>query len=421
MPVFPLPVARAALYPRHDALLDLSFLSALDSRVTFTRSGAGATYFNASGVLTAAAANVVRLDTNPATLAPAGLLMEESRKNWITNSADETTGNTVSNVACLITTSSTVAPDGVGHYQLQAGTATTAAHYLAKSASISANTKNTFSFWCIPSGKQYVQCFLDDGSGSNGASVNIDTTAMAVVSGPTTFGTGATASCTVTPGPGSAMRIAFTVNPTSASGTVRAGILQCDVFNTAFGGTSVGNGTSGYLIWGAQLEPGAFATSYIPTSGSAVTRAADVATIPASLFPAGGTLALNFIMEGETGGAIVPRLFGDGVSTNHGVFLSVTGQLGAYDGGTVSTTANAVTVGALSKGCTTLPKAAGTASFVLNAGSAGTVALSTGFGAITSWQLMSDETGSNPANGWLQRLRYWPRVLDSQEMQAATT
>jgi hypothetical protein len=420
MPVFPLPVARAGLYPRHDALLDLSFLSALDSRVTFTRSGAGATYFNASGVLTAAAANVVRLDTNPSTLAPAGLLMEESRKNWITNSADETTGNTVSNVACLITTSSTVAPDGVGHYQLQAGTATTAAHYLAKSASISANTKNTFSFWCIPSGKQYVQCFLDDGSGSNGASVNIDTTAMAVVSGPTTFGTGATASCTVTPGPGPAMRIAFTVNPTSASGTVRAGILQCDVFNTAFGGTSVGNGTSGYLIWGAQLEPGAFATSHIPTSGSAVTRSADVATIPASLFPAGGTVALNFILAGEdTGG--VPRLFADAVSTSHGVVLSTTQQLGANDGGTITYTTGTATIGALSKGAVVLPKAAGTVKTVLNAGTAVTASLSTGFGAITSWQLMSDETGSNPANGWLQRLRYWPRVLDTQEMQAVTS
>ena len=44
------------------------------------------------------------------------------------------------------------------------------------------------------------------------------------------------------------------------------------------GTTYTGDGTSGVYIYGAQLEALPYATSYIPTSGSAVTRVKDVAT-----------------------------------------------------------------------------------------------------------------------------------------------
>jgi hypothetical protein len=71
---------------------------------------------------------------------------------------------------------------------------------------------------------------------------------------------------------------------------------------TAPNGVSVDSSaaTGSAIIYGAQLEAGAFATSYIPTIASTVTRSADVATITGSLFsqwfnPAEGTLIVNIV------------------------------------------------------------------------------------------------------------------------------
>ena len=55
-------------------------------------------------------------------------------------------------------------------------------------------------------------------------------------------------------------------------------ICRINITKTFGGSDYLGDGTSGAYIWGASYEQGSYATSYIPTSGSTVTRNQDIFT-----------------------------------------------------------------------------------------------------------------------------------------------
>jgi hypothetical protein len=92
-----------------------------------------------------------------------------------------------------------------------------------------------------------------------------------------------------------------TITATTAFGIY---LRQTDAATSA---TYTGDGTSSMYLWGAQLEAGAYATSYIPTTAATVTRNADVcakASISSLIGQTEGTLFVQFNYKGTQDGYI---------------------------------------------------------------------------------------------------------------------
>jgi hypothetical protein len=247
--------------------LALDFTSGvLDSRITFTRASSG-TRVNSSGVIESVASNLPRFDYDPVTLAPKGLLIEEQRTNLLTYSSEfENTAWTKADVTIIV--NATTAPDGTISADKLVENTATSSHYTLSTYSLTVGTTYTFSVFFKAAGRNQL---IIAGGGLSGQGYN-----------PTfDAGTGL-----VTYAPIGSKLEKFPNNwyrasiPFTASGTL--GILLYLGINNSNNYT--GDGTSGIYIWGAQLEAGAFPTSYIPTTSATVTRAADNASMVGSNF-----------------------------------------------------------------------------------------------------------------------------------------
>jgi hypothetical protein len=193
-----------------------------------------------------------RFDHDPTTGESLGLLGEEARTNLCLQSEDFSTSWTT--VTATVTTNVATAPNGTTTADLYSGTSTSAVN---QSVSLTSGITYTISF--------YVK---SAGLGNDSFRLRID---------------GAQTSSNFT---ATSEWQRFTFTATSANtGARTCGIVR----NTAGDNVDV-------LIWGAQLEVGAFPTSYIPTTSATATRAADVASITGSNF---GVTRTNLLVRSE--------------------------------------------------------------------------------------------------------------------------
>jgi hypothetical protein len=213
-----------------------------------------------------------RFDHDPTTGESLGLLVEKSRQNLATQSESFSTWTVSGQGTTQSTDVGIVAPDGsTGNVQLFTEDLTTGPHRIFISPYIEQTTKTHSVFVKAATGTREIYLSSD---GPTGTRQNIT---FDLQTGDLVNNSGDWSGVFITPYPNGWYRIGGTITDNGGSTLFLIGMND--------GTTSyTGDGTSGFYIWGAQLEAGSKATSYIPTTGAAANRAADVASISGSNF-----------------------------------------------------------------------------------------------------------------------------------------
>jgi hypothetical protein len=264
--------------------LDLQF--ATDKTLTarkgptpvFTRATTG-TFIGSNGLIQSAAVDAARFDHDPITpFTCNGLLIEESRSNLQRNSA---AFNLWGITGITVTANQTTAPDGTSTADTITETATPSTHFVSDAnAPVTSGTNYTLSVFA-KKGAGATAPNLIQIAGSSAAIGNTKYATFNIQNGSVNSFSGGTAS--IKSYPNGWYRLMFTVTAIATQNTAIiigfVGALPAQRLPSYLGVI-----TSDVYLWGAQIEAGSFATSYIPTGASALTRSADVCSISGSSF-----------------------------------------------------------------------------------------------------------------------------------------
>ena len=406
-------------FPSIEPSLDLNFAATkrLDPRITFTRASS-ATFVNEDGLIEAAGVNQARFDHTPTTGESLGLLVEEQRTNLLLRSEEFDNASWTQN-GVTVTPNASQSPAGGTTADLVAVSSSGGSKsILCNIASLTVASNYTLSF------------YAKAGASSTVAAGLLNVTFLGLYNFTLT-------------GAGSVS--ASTAGVSGAITSVGNGWYRCQltVLTTGVGATLLiyPNSTSNSIgdsiyLWGAQLEAGAFPTSYIPTTSAAATRSADLASITGSaltsfynqsegvMFASGDYAAL-----GANG---FPRIVGfTGANTGTDEISLYTRVAVGTGDGTIfgSVTVNSVLEGNLD-GPLGLPNlSAGYRSAIAykandfglsSNGLTPTVDTSGTLPTITQLIIMGNVRFQNRLSGHIRRLAYWPTRLNNNILQQIT-
>lgn len=394
------PTATERVLPR----LALDFTTAtLDPRVTVTRALNTATRINSSGLVVGVNADLPRFDYDPITKVCKGLLIEETRSNIQLQSEDFAT--TWSPSGINVSTNSAIAPDG--NLTADTLTATASPGNIAYLQAVTNGATYTFSLFVKKLSSDTVQ--LNFANVAAGPVFTFSTESFSTVASWTT----------------SIQKLDngwYRISATRASNTTFAG-MQIRIAN---------NGEAIYAF-GAQMEAGAFPTSYIPTTTTSVTRNADQVSMTGTNFTSWFTAGVGTLYSEAsqptifassrssasicTSGANNPRLscYRQSAGTLNGYAINGAGTGNGVSGG-ASAVANTVHKTVLSYSATNAQRVCANG----NAGNPMTVDMTTSMASLNALSIGSDFVGAPTTSycGYIRKIMWWPLQMTQAEAQA---
>ena len=372
-------------------------------------------------VLRTAAAGVARYDHNPTTGESLGLLIEEQRANSLTYSEDFSNA-AWTKTAATITSNAAIAPDGtLTADRTVENTALGVRYVQAPLTAFTSGVAYTLSCYFKAAGRSIVALYFETAAfpdAGRTAWFNLATQAVQAESG-------VTASITDVGNGWLRCSITATADATTSARPSIAILTSMGAFTNY-----TGDGWSGVFIWGAQLEAGAFPTSYIPTVASSVTRSADNATITGTNFSSWyradeGAMYAEAIGLANFSDARVVFEIGDGTLNNRYNIQR--------NGSTNSASGVVVTSGAVQAAISVSPGFVPNVSskcifaYVVNNfaasmdGSAASTDLSGLVPVVDRLAFGATTTGLARWNGTIKKIAYYPLRLTNAQLQALTS
>lgn len=279
--------------------------SSLPAWLSLTRSTSGF-YYNSSGVRASAASNAARFDYNSATLARKGVLLEPARTNSVIGS------NIIDSSPWVAVTVNTpaqgqAAPDGTSQAWLVTA-ASASVGQLYQSVSLAAGSVFSIVAKAGTAPYLYLQSTFSGGA-SKRQYFNLSNGTVGSVQVVLTGGAG-TIVGSITPMVGG--RYLCSIYSSGDSTTVNAmGLADADGSPAVTVGRTI-------ILWDAQIEAGAYPTSYINTVAAAATRLAD--SLAHSTYATYPSIAET---ESQLNGAISRAIYdpASGISSLTGVWL----------------------------------------------------------------------------------------------------
>ena len=232
--------------------------------LTFSRAST-ATRVNASGLVASVASNVPRLDYTNSTCPK--LLLEPQRTNLVLYSEALNAVWTLN--AITVTPDAATSPSGVVNADKLIATAVAGAKYAFQLLTVTNAVAYTSSAYFKAAEYNYAFMRLGGITGNPYVIYNLATQAVVATSGLT--------SSTISSVGNGWYRV--TVTATQTSVVLAPVVMVIPSTGYTLNGDNLpqftGDGTSGGFVWGVQAEQGSYATSYIPTEGTTVTRAVD--------------------------------------------------------------------------------------------------------------------------------------------------